>query len=102
MLIYKSLKQRFQSSHILRAQKLSIKTTSTPHMNDEEVVQQVDENDNLIGPIGRKEVRDKGLFYRSTFIFLLNSTRDKFWIHKRTPQKTWYPSHWDSGFGGVV
>ncbi|KRX08997.1 NUDIX hydrolase domain protein [Pseudocohnilembus persalinus] len=67
----------------------------------DEIVYQVNEKDEEIGPVKRQEVRDKTLIHRCTFIFVKNS-EDKFWVHKRTMQKAWCPGYYDLAFGGVV
>lgn len=70
-------------------------------MDANELCQIVDENDKEIGKAIRQDVRDKNLIHRCSYVFLRNS-RDKFWVHKRTMQKSWCPGYWDTCFGGVV
>ena len=67
----------------------------------EEMVTIVDHDNNVVGEMTRHEMRINRHIHRSTYIFLQNS-EDKFYVHKRTMLKKWYPGSWDLVFGGVV
>lgn len=69
--------------------------------NLEEIIIHVDENNNEIGYITRKEMREKHLFHRATFIFLINSEK-KIFVHLRHKDKKWAGNHWTTVFGGCV
>ena len=70
-------------------------------MADHERVVIVDENNQVIGNKTRKEMRERGLIHRATYIFVLS--RDKeLYVQKRTASKDMYPSYLDLAAGGVV
>eukprot|EP00825_Cyclidium_porcatum_P003045 TRINITY_DN11415_c0_g1_i2.p2 TRINITY_DN11415_c0_g1~~TRINITY_DN11415_c0_g1_i2.p2 ORF type:complete len:163 (+),score=4.91 TRINITY_DN11415_c0_g1_i2:168-656(+) len=66
-----------------------------------EIVMQVDQNDQEVGPISRAEVRKNYLWHRASCIFLVNS-KNEFCCHLRHRNKVWCPHHWTTAFGGVV
>ena len=41
--------------------------------NHEEVVMHVDENNNQVGAVSRKEMRSKNLWHRASYVFVENS-----------------------------
>lgn len=61
----------------------------------------VDEKDNVIGRVTRKEMRDKVLRHRGSNIIVFNS-KGELLIHKRTMTKDLFPGYWDTCVGGVM
>lgn len=55
-----------------------------------------------MGSATRKDVREKHLPHRATYVILENENNGKIYIHKRSMLKKWCPGYWDIGFGGVV
>lgn len=66
-----------------------------------EIVDQVDEKDNVIGQVTRKEMREKNLWHRGTGVVIFNS-KGEILIHKRTMTKDAFQGYYDSFFGGVL
>jgi isopentenyldiphosphate isomerase len=71
------------------------------HDPSHELVDVVDDQGRTIATVTRREVRERHLPHRSTYVLVFNSRGDLF-IHLRTPTKDVYPSHWDVCVGGVV
>ena len=69
--------------------------------SDAELICWVDEQDNLLGPLVRSDLRQRGLIGRCTFIFLFNSAGE-LCVHRRTLSKAMYPGFWDTAAGGMV
>lgn len=69
--------------------------------SDAEQIAWVDEQDTLLGAIGRAELRDRGLIGRGTYILVFNSAGD-LCVHRRTLSKAIYPGYWDVAAGGMV
>ncbi|MEG1041476.1 MAG: NUDIX hydrolase [Pseudomonas sp.] len=69
--------------------------------SDAELIAWVDEHDQLLGALPRKELREKGLIGRGTYILLFNSAGE-LCVHKRTESKAIYPGYWDVAAGGMV
>ena len=67
----------------------------------EEMIDVVDENDNVIDTVTRKEMRKKNLKHRSTFIFVSNS-KGEILLTKRTKIKDVYPGLYEMFHGGTV
>ncbi|MBR9691975.1 NUDIX domain-containing protein [Candidatus Woesearchaeota archaeon] len=67
----------------------------------EEMVDVVDENDNVIDTVTRKEMRQKNLKHRSTFILVFNS-KGEILVTKRTDTKDVYPGLYEVCHGGTV
>jgi 8-oxo-dGTP pyrophosphatase MutT (NUDIX family) len=67
----------------------------------DEIVAIVDEHNNVIGAVPRREMRAKNLPHRSTYIFVFNS-RGELYVQKRTMTKDVYPGYYDPVTGGVV
>ena len=61
----------------------------------------VNDKNEVIGSASRKEMREKVLWHRASFIFLVNS-KDQMYVHLRHKNKLWAPHHWDLVFGGCV
>jgi isopentenyldiphosphate isomerase len=68
---------------------------------DSEVVQIVDENDQEIGAMTRKLMREQRLIHRASYILVFNRAGELF-VQKRTRSKDIYPGYWDVAAGGVV
>jgi isopentenyldiphosphate isomerase len=71
------------------------------HDAGQELVDVVDDEGRTINTATRREVRNRHLPHRSTYIMVFNSKGELF-IHLRTPTKDVYPSFWDVCVGGVV
>ncbi|KAF8820617.1 putative nucleoside diphosphate hydrolase [Cardiosporidium cionae] len=67
-----------------------------------ELVAIVDENDEFVKAASRKEMRLYNLIHRSTVVIVYDYMKEAIFIHKRSAAKEWCPSHYDTGFGGVV
>jgi 8-oxo-dGTP pyrophosphatase MutT (NUDIX family) len=72
------------------------------HVMAEEVCALVDEHDNVIGPISRRELRTNKLTHRATYIFVMNPETQELYIHQRTMTKDFCPGYYDVVAGGVV
>ena len=70
-------------------------------MSEEELIDVIDENNQVIGTVIRKEMRTKNLLHRGVIIFVLNS-EGKIFVHKRTATKDIHPSKYDMTCGGGV
>src|SRR4051812_31209410 len=66
-----------------------------------ELVDVIDDEGRTIGVVTRREMRQRGLLHRCTYVLVFNRAGDLF-VHLRTPIKDVYPSHWDVAVGGVV
>lgn len=66
-----------------------------------EIVGQYDIDDNYIGGITRKEMRQKNLIHRATDILVINSKKQLL-IQVRANTKEYCPGYYDLVFGGVV
>jgi len=67
----------------------------------EEYVYWVDENDNVLGKVTRKEMRAKKLLHRSVFIIVFN-TKGDILIHRRTATKDIFPNYYAIFVGGTL
>lgn len=67
----------------------------------EEYVYWVDENDNVLGKVTRREMRQKNLLHRSTATIVNNSNGDIL-VHKRTQTKDIFPGYHSMLVGGSV
>ncbi|MFJ9177442.1 NUDIX hydrolase [Streptomyces sp. NPDC102360] len=73
-----------------------------PEVNPaEEILDIVDEQDRVVGQAPRGEAYAKHLRHRCAFILARNPAGDIF-VHRRTPTKLVFPSHYDMFVGGVV
>ncbi len=66
----------------------------------DELVDVVDENDDVIGSVSRREMRAKHLVHRCTYVFVLTPAGELY-VHKRTDTKDVYPGYDDVCAGGV-
>lgn len=67
----------------------------------DEIVVIVDEQNNVVDAVPRREMRAKRLPHRSTYILVFNAQGDLY-VHKRTMTKDVYPGYYDLAAGGVV
>ena len=67
----------------------------------DEIVALVDEHNNIVGAIPRREMRAKRLPHRSTYILVFNAHGDLY-VQKRTQTKDVFPGYYDPAAGGVV
>jgi isopentenyldiphosphate isomerase len=67
----------------------------------EELVIIVDEENNEIGAVQRREMRAGRLTHRATYILVFNS-KGELYVQKRTLNKDVYPGYYDVAAGGVV
>ncbi|MEV0113926.1 NUDIX domain-containing protein [Streptomyces sp. NPDC050844] len=67
----------------------------------DEILAIVDENDEVVGEAPRGEVYARGLRHRCAFI-LVRDPDGRVFVHRRTPTKLVFPSHYDMFVGGVV
>jgi len=75
-----------------------IKTTDP----QEELLTQVDENNKVLGPIGRGLAHStRGIFYRTIYVLVKNN-KDEILLQKRSATKDLYPDCWDLSVGGHV
>jgi 8-oxo-dGTP pyrophosphatase MutT (NUDIX family) len=67
----------------------------------DEIVAIVDEHNNVVGAVPRREMRAKRLPHRSTYILVFNS-QGELYVQKRTLTKDIFPGYYDLAAGGVV
>ena len=67
----------------------------------DEIVAIVDEHNNVVGAVPRREMRAKCLPHRSTYILVFNS-QGELYVQKRTLTKDVFPGYYDLAAGGVV
>lgn len=67
----------------------------------DELVDVIDEAGETVGVVTRREMRERKLPHRCTYVLVFNS-RGELFIHLRTPTKDVFPSYWDVCVGGVL
>jgi isopentenyldiphosphate isomerase len=67
----------------------------------DEIVAIVDDHNNVVGAVPRREMRAKRLPHRSTYVLVFNSQGDLY-VQKRTKTKDVFPGYYDPAVGGVV
>src|SRR5690349_20517017 len=67
----------------------------------EELVDVIDEAGRTVGTVTRREMRERRLPHRSTYVLVFNG-RGELFVHLRTATKDVFPGHWDVTIGGVV
>jgi isopentenyldiphosphate isomerase len=67
----------------------------------EEIVEIVDRDNNSIGAVSRRIMRQQKLIHRACYILVFNRNGELF-VQKRTMTKDVYPGFWDLAAGGVV
>jgi isopentenyldiphosphate isomerase len=70
-------------------------------MSDDEIQDVIDEDDNILDKLTRKEIKKNNLLHRGVFVFVFNSKGEIF-LQKRSMNKTLYPGLWGIGAGGGV
>ena len=75
--------------------------TDQQPLNADEILDVVDENDQVVGQAPRGEAYARRLRTRCAFV-LARDAEDRIFVHRRTPQKLVFPSHYDMFVGGVV
>ena len=66
-----------------------------------ELVKWIDENNNVLGSVTRKKMRQDKLWHRASYIFITDD-EGRFCIQKRTDTKDYCPGFYDLVTGGVV
>jgi len=66
----------------------------------QELVDVVDEDDRLVTTVTRREVRERGLLHRCTYVLVRNASREVL-VHRRTDTKDVHPGAYDVFSGGV-
>ncbi|HLA31550.1 MAG TPA: NUDIX hydrolase [Pseudomonas sp.] len=69
--------------------------------SDAERIAWVDERDRPLGGLPRRELRERRLIGRGSYILLFNSFGE-LCVHRRTLSKALYPGYWDVAAGGMV
>lgn len=67
----------------------------------DELVDVIDDAGRTIATVTRREMRQRRLPHRCTYLLVFNSKGELF-IHQRTATKDVYPSHWDVCVSGVL
>lgn len=67
----------------------------------EELVDIVDDDDNVIATVTRRQMRAGRLLHRSVGVAVIG-TDGRLLIHRRSPTKDLWPGWWDIAAGGVV
>jgi isopentenyldiphosphate isomerase len=67
----------------------------------DELVDVIDDAGATVGVVTRREMRERRLPHRCTYVLVFNSCGELF-IHLRTPTKDVFPSYWDVCIGGVL
>jgi 8-oxo-dGTP pyrophosphatase MutT (NUDIX family) len=70
-------------------------------MPGDELVDVVDAEDRVIGTVTRREMRERRLRHRCTFV-VVRDPAGRVLVHRRSPHKDLWPSCWDLAAGGVV
>lgn len=70
-------------------------------MADDDLVDVVDEHDQVVAVVTRKEMRARHLPHRAVYV-VVRSTAGSVVVHQRAAWKDVYPSAWDICFGGVL
>ena len=69
--------------------------------NSEEMVMVVDEDNKIVGSATRKDMREKNLWHRASFVFVQNCYGE-FICQIRADTKEWCPGHIDVATGGIM
>ena len=69
--------------------------------NERETFDVVDERDEVVGQLSRKEVHRQGLRHRAVHVLIFNSKGEVF-LQKRSMKKDNFPGRWDSSAAGHV
>ena len=68
-------------------------------INNDELLFVVDENNKPLEPLTRREAHAKGLWHRTSHIWIINS-RNQLLCQKRSLLKDMHPGEWEAFFGG--
>jgi len=66
-----------------------------------ELVDVLDDAGRPVGVVTRREMRERRLPHRVTYLLVFNHAGELF-VHLRTPHKDVHPGYWDVAIGGVV
>ena len=66
----------------------------------DELVDVVDADDRVVGTVTRREIRERRLLHRCTYVFVLDPD-GRLFVHRRTDTKDAYPGFFDVVAGGV-
>jgi len=66
----------------------------------DELVDVVDQANEVVGSVTRRELRERNLLHRCTYVFVLNGTGELY-VDRRTDTKDVYPGFYDVCAGGV-
>jgi 8-oxo-dGTP pyrophosphatase MutT (NUDIX family) len=66
----------------------------------DELVDVVDDRDRVVATVTRREVRERGLFHRCTYVLVVNPSGGVL-VHRRTDTKDVHPGAYDLFAGGV-
>lgn len=66
-----------------------------------ELLTQVDQHNQVLGPIERGRAHSSGVYYRTIYVLVKNS-HSQILIQKRSSTKDLYPDKWDLSVGGHV
>lgn len=67
-----------------------------------EILDLVDEDDNIINTLPRKDIYDQGLKYVRTVEAFIRNSAGQLWIPVRTDDKVYAPGGFDMGVGGHI
>mmetsp|Transcript_10436 Transcript_10436/g.15689 ORF Transcript_10436/g.15689 Transcript_10436/m.15689 type:complete len:221 (+) Transcript_10436:39-701(+) len=70
-------------------------------MSDNELIMHVDEQNRVIGSVDRKQMREKHLWHRASYVLVFNANNDLY-VQKRVSTKDYCPGYLDVCTGGVV
>lgn len=76
--------------------------SGAPQASSEELVGLLDEDGNPAGSAPRAAVRRDNLRHRSTGVLVRRPSDGAVYVHLRSPDKDWSPSHHDAAAGGVL
>jgi isopentenyldiphosphate isomerase len=78
-----------------------VRGRTEPRMDPaDELVDVVDETDRVVATVTRRDVRERGLLHRCTYVLVRNRTGDVL-VHRRTATKDVHPGAYDVFAGGV-
>ena len=69
-------------------------------MTGDELVEEIDPDEHVLGIITRSQMRARNVWHRCTYIVVRNNMGDVL-VHQRAAWKDLWPSRWDVAFGGV-
>lgn len=67
----------------------------------DELLTEVDQNNQVIGPIPRGQAHQSGVYYRTIYVLVVDE-KNRILLQKRSPTKDLYPNKWDLSVGGHV